>query len=156
MASTWIELEVKCRDPRWETIMKAKDAAHVTLAYLGKDVADKDAWTAVSTVDAWLEEMQRLAALRDTFYVTAYDCFAFNTTVVKLAPAGILTKEHRGLLVEMLQAVGLNISTVYEFVPHVTVGHGPYVMGEEVAGIEIVGTRVRMMHKSEEMSAWCL
>jgi 2'-5' RNA ligase len=154
--STWIELEVKCRDERWPNIMKAEDDPHVTLAYLGKDIADKAAWTAASVVDAWLEEMQRLCALRDDFFATAYDSFAGNTTVIKLDPAGILTKEHQGLLVKMLQAVGLSPSTTYEFTPHVTVGHGPYVIKEKVAGMEIVGTKVRIMHKSEEMSAWCL
>jgi hypothetical protein len=155
MPSTWIELEVKCRDPRWETIMKENDP-HVTLGYLGKDVSDKDAWRTASVVDRWMGRMAELSALNDSFRATSYDCFAFNTTVVKLKPSGILTKENQGILVEMLKDVYIDVSSVYEFNPHVTVGHGPYVIKEQVAGMEFIGTKVRVMHNSQELQSWPL
>jgi 2'-5' RNA ligase len=58
--------------------------------------------------------------------VLAYDAFAGNTTVLKVGESKPCLLARHSALITQLKELVLPVNEDYEFVPHVTVGHGTY------------------------------
>lgn len=133
--STWIGLDVECKDNRWKAVNQLTDEddpPHITLAYLGKpdlDVLRRARLCEV--VGTWLLSEGRGLPVNYQVRNPRYASFGgghVTVLTIEEKEAGLLARRHE--LVDALIWSAFYVDERYEFTPHITVGHGVYIYSD--------------------------